>query len=117
MSHRNYGKRNFVEFIELSLELQPFKCATCDKKFRQSSTLTNHAKIHTGEKPFCCNFCHKPFRQLSTLTNHQKIHTGEKVNGTTTKFYCAISANTKLNSNSSPSSVLFVKNNSVNPVR
>lgn len=22
--------------------------------------------------------CHKLFRQLSTLTNHQKIHTGEK---------------------------------------
>lgn len=29
------------------------------------------------EKPFICPTCDKNFKQLSTLTNHMKIHTGE----------------------------------------
>lgn len=87
---------------------KPFQCAVCEKQFRQLSTLTNHYKIHTGEKPFKClvrilasiscldaisnivrakfsfesyvfpQICDKRFRQSSTLTNHAKIHTGEK---------------------------------------
>lgn len=58
---------------------KPFKCTICEREFRQSSTLTNHVKIHTGEKPFSCNFCSKQFRQLSTLSNHVKIHTGMEI--------------------------------------
>lgn len=66
----------FSTFMGVISGEKPFKCTICEREFRQSSTLTNHVKIHTGEKPFSCNFCSKQFRQLSTLSNHVKIHTG-----------------------------------------
>lgn len=60
------------------LAVKPFKCSMCPKEFRQTTTLSNHLKIHTGEKPYICTYCNKTFRQTGTLSNHLKIHTGEK---------------------------------------
>uniref|UniRef100_A0A8C4RCI6 C2H2-type domain-containing protein n=1 Tax=Eptatretus burgeri TaxID=7764 RepID=A0A8C4RCI6_EPTBU len=50
----------------------------------QSSNLSKHKKIHTGEKPFKCSVCLKAFRRLSHLNQHQKIHSGVESNKCTT---------------------------------
>ena len=38
--------------------------------FSQTSGLTNHTRIHTGEKPYACNICEQTFSRSSSLNEH-----------------------------------------------
>ncbi|NXU60038.1 ZN430 protein, partial [Turnix velox] len=38
---------------------KPYKCAQCDKSYRQSNSLKLHQLLHTGEKPHRCPECDK----------------------------------------------------------
>ena len=47
-----------------------YPCTYCDKKFKRNAHLSNHLRLHTGEKPFVCQACSCAFAQESALRYH-----------------------------------------------
>ena len=52
---------------------RPFACAACDRRFRDSGGLAEHARTHTGEKPFPCPTCDKHFGTAAKLKLHARV--------------------------------------------
>ncbi|XP_069856861.1 zinc finger protein 154-like isoform X1 [Dipodomys merriami] len=57
---------------------KPYECGECGKSFRQSSSLIQHRRVHTGIRPHECEQCGKLFSNKSNLIKHRRVHTGER---------------------------------------
>lgn len=57
---------------------RPYPCSICGKKFTQRGTMTRHMRSHLGLKPFACDACGMRFTRQYRLTEHMRIHSGEK---------------------------------------
>lgn len=53
---------------------RPFECHICQRTFIQNGSLLNHLKIHTDSRQYKCKICEKGFNQVSTLQKHVKSH-------------------------------------------
>jgi len=55
-----------------------YSCNVCHTSFSDSSSLSRHRRIHTGERPYKCSICSAAFTDKSTLVQHRRTHTGER---------------------------------------
>lgn len=58
---------------------QELLCDTCGKCFSNPHNLKSHQKVHLDIRPFACEVCPKRFRTRLLLRQHLHVHTGIKV--------------------------------------
>ncbi|XP_063229370.1 zinc finger protein OZF-like isoform X2 [Bacillus rossius redtenbacheri] len=55
-------------------KVNKYQCHHCLKWFQTKSHISEHMRVHTGERPFECKFCKKCFKRQSGLQVHMSSH-------------------------------------------
>ncbi|KAM6974276.1 uncharacterized protein LKV04_015914 [Tautogolabrus adspersus] len=71
-------KSSLINHVSIHSEQKRFSCSVCKKRFHWKKDILTHMRTHTGEKPYSCSYCGSGFTQSSHLVAHLKVHTGEK---------------------------------------
>jgi KRAB domain-containing zinc finger protein len=53
-----------------------YQCNQCKKILSSQISLTEHARIHSGERPYTCVVCHKSYAVKNTFRQHMAAHSG-----------------------------------------
>lgn len=59
---------------EQYVQVNPYPCDFCSRRFNKKSHLINHMVTHQTERPHGCNLCGARYRRKCDLVNHMKIH-------------------------------------------
>ncbi|XP_078528658.1 uncharacterized protein LOC144806095 [Lissotriton helveticus] len=72
------SKSYLTEHIRIHTGDKPYQCSECQERFYNKHSLSRHVITHSGEKPYQCSECQKRFSFKGNLTVHTRTHTGEK---------------------------------------
>ncbi|XP_065883171.1 zinc finger and SCAN domain-containing protein 12-like [Dysidea avara] len=69
---------NVTDHMRIHSGNKPYQCSVCQRKFACHTTLLHHTRVHTVEKPYQCNICQKRFTRNYGLIKHlrQVYHAG-----------------------------------------
>ena len=72
-------------------------CKLCGYSTNNTSNLTNHLLVHSGERAFSCAQCEHSFKTAGNLKKHMLTHSGEKPFACTQcNYLCKTSGNLKV---------------------